>query len=289
MLKIQKSLNPAVWESLTEDKGIFYKYCNALGLPIPKLYAIFFRNTAGYSTKGAILSSREEWQTFISMVLPTEFIIKPTVAAYGSGVLFFVRSQEAFVDVASRERYNAEGIYDIMFTADKNFVIQERLMNDPELIRLSDTQSLQTLRIWTFVDRNGKSHILYASLKVIVGENITDNLAYGMSGNLSAEVTLDKGTLKSAVKLNPNASGITTVFSHPKTGIPFDGFHIPSWDAVCTLAKEASLKFLPVRIFGWDIAVTSDGPYIIEGNIFADPPNDHKKMDTILSTIYDVG
>ncbi|MBA3035000.1 MAG: hypothetical protein FP814_00745 [Desulfobacterium sp.] len=287
MLKIERSLNPETWESLTEDKGIFYKYCNALSLPIPKLYAIFFSNTAGYSTKGSVLYSRKDWQTFIKIELPSEFIIKPTTSAYGAGVLCYIRTQEeAFIDVASGKQYNADDIYNIMFTANKNFVIQERLMNHPELIRLSETKSLQTLRIWTFIDRNGKSHILHAFLKVIVGENITDNHEHGISGNLCAEVTLDKGTLKSAVKLNPNVSGIMTVVSHPKTGISFDGFNIPLWDAALNLAKEASLKFLPMRIFGWDIAVTSNGPYIIEGNIFADPPNHQKKMDLILSKVF---
>jgi len=286
MMRIQKSLNPAAWGPLTEDKGIFYRHCNSLEIPIPQLYAIFFHNIAGYSTNGQLLTTNQEWQIFINTILPSEFIIKPTRGSYGQGVMCFLKSgDDAFIDASSSIQYEAKDIYDMMFTAGRDFVIQERLMNHPELMHLSDTKSLQTLRIWTFVNKKGQSRILTAFFKPIVGQNITDNHDHGRTGNLLSDIILDKGTLTSAVKFTPNASGITTVTSHPKTGISFEGFNIPLWDDVCTLAKEASLKFLPLRIIGWDIAVTPNGPYIIEGNIFADPPNQHQNMDVILSKI----
>ena len=290
MAKIQLSLNPVAWISLTEDKGIFYMYCNALNIPIPKLYAIFLRGAAGYSTNGSILRTRDDWQEFINMALPSEFIVKPARGAYGAGVMCFLRtSEEEFIDAASRDAYKAKDIYNRMFSYshDNAFVIQERLMNHPELIRLSGTEYLQTLRVLTFVDRNGQCRILHAHLKPIVGQNIIDNQHWGKNGNLAAQISLDSGTLKPAVKITPKVSGIKTVFSHPKTGVSFEGFHVPLWDDVCILAKEASLKFLPLRTIGWDIAVTPKGPYVLEGNAFADPPSFHKKMDVILAAFHE--
>lgn len=286
MVKIQKSLNPAEWEPLTEDKGIFYVHCNTLGIPIPKLYAIYFHKAAGYTTNGRLLTSNQEWQIFINTILPSEFIIKPTRGTYGKGIMCFVRNGDnAFIDVSSSIQYEAKDIYDMMRTSNNNFVIQERLINHPRLLQLSDAMGLQTLRILTFVNKQGQSMILAAFFKPIVGQNITDNHDHGRTGNLLADVILDKGTLTSAVKFTPNVSGITTVTSHPKTGISFEGFNIPLWDEVCRLAKDVALKFLPLRIIGWDIAVTPNGPYIIEGNIFSDPTNQHKNMDVILSKI----
>jgi len=47
LTKVQEAVNPVSWAFLLKDKGIFYRYCMALGVPIPKLYAIFFRKTAG--------------------------------------------------------------------------------------------------------------------------------------------------------------------------------------------------------------------------------------------------
>ncbi len=286
---ISASFNPAAYEVLTSNKSIFYLFCKALGIPVPKLYAIFFRDTPGYGLHGEILSSRENWQTFISNTLPSEFIIKPAKGTYGSGIVCFSRNGERdFVDIESEKQYNADEIYNMMYSYSKDdcFVIQERLMSHPEFTRLSDTESLQTLRIVTFVDNGRQSHILHAFFKPIVGRNIIDNHIHGLTGNLLAQVNVHNGTLNSAVKLTPNYSGIVTVARHPKTGIPFEGFVIPMWDAATSLAKEVSLKFLPLRIIGWDIAITPKGPCILEGNAYADPPSFHMTMDVVLSEIY---
>ena len=40
------------------------------------------------------------------------------------------------------------------------------------------------------------------------------------------------------------------------------------------LAEQAARAFLPLRTVGWDIAVTPEGPTLIEGNPFWDPSND---------------
>ena len=290
MVRIQNALNPLTWVSLTTDKSIFAMYCTALGIPIPKLYAIFFRKNAGYSTDGRILSSREHWQEFIYKVLPSEFIIKPAHGAYGTGIICFIRtSEDDFIDAGSGQRYTPEGIYDIMYSysKDETFVIQERLINHPGLTKLSNTEYLQTVRALTFVGSNGQSQLLHAFLKPIVGQNIIDNHDHGRTGNLLAEINLDTGSLKPAVKLTPNVSGIQTVISHPITGIHFEGYPIPLWDDVCNLAKEASLKFFPLRLIGWDIAITPKGPFILEANFYSDPPSFHKTMDVILSKIYE--
>ena len=54
LTKIQESVNPISWAPLIKNKGIFYRYCMALGIPIPKLYAVFFRKTAGWSYNDSV-------------------------------------------------------------------------------------------------------------------------------------------------------------------------------------------------------------------------------------------
>jgi hypothetical protein len=290
MLQIQKTLNPVSMEPLTEDKSIFYKYCTAAGIPVPQLYAVFFRHTAGHSTNGAILNSREEWLSFINNI-PTDFIIKPARAKYGYCINCFLKTHKVqYIDAASAVQYSAGDIYDLMFSNPYHdiFIIQERLTNHSELARLSNTDFLQTIRIHTFVDKKGTCRILHAFLRPIVGNNIIDNHVHGSTGNLLAEIALGTGILKQAVKMVPNVSGIVTVPVHPVTGISFESIQIPLWADVCRLVKDASLKFLPIRIIGWDIAITPNGLYIIEANFFADPPSFNQSMDTTLSKLYDV-
>ncbi|MBN9282025.1 MAG: hypothetical protein J0H37_07220, partial [Hyphomicrobium denitrificans] len=53
-----------------------------------------------------------------------------------------------------------------------------------------------------------------------------------------------------------------------------EGFRLPDWTLVTELALRAARTFLPLRTIGWDIALTPDGPVIVEGNRWWDPPND---------------
>ncbi len=286
MTKIQKSLNPESWAPLLKNKGIFYRYCTDFGIPIPKLYAIFFRRAAGWAFDGSVLRTRDDWQTFFDTKLPREFVIKPAQATRGQGVNVFSKSDNGFVD-ASGKSYKGGQLYDAILSHPEfdGFVIQQRLTNHPKLINLSDTHSLQTIRFTTFVDNDGNCRIPHAFFKPIAGQNLTDNFEHGLTGNLMAEISLDTGTLKPAIKMAPNGLGREIVPKHPRTGHTFDGFELPFWTEACSLLKDAATKFLPVRTIGWDVALTPNGPFIVEANIWWDPPNQHRCMDVILDAL----
>lgn len=286
MTEVQESLNPISWTLLAKDKSLFYRYCMALGIPVPELYAVFYRGTAGWSPSCLVLNSRDEWKRFFDVELPAEFVIKPAQGAFGRGVNLFSRAGKEFVDASARS-YKAAELYDIMLSDSRydGFVIQERLKNHPQLIHLSGTQSLQTVRITTFVDGNSQCRILHAFFKPIVGQNVIDNFEHGRTGNLQAEVSLDVGCLKPAVMMRPDAVGIETVPNHPKTGVSFNQFQLPLWHEACRLVKETALQFLPMRTIGWDVALTPEGPFILEANNWWQPLNIHRCMDTVLHMI----
>ena len=55
-------------------------------------------------------------------------------------------------------------------------------------------------------------------------------------------------------------------YHHPVTGVKIIGFKIPFWQESLQMAKDAALHNKKNRSIGWDIAVTNDGPVLIEGN-----------------------
>lgn len=286
LTKVQEAVNPVSWAFLLKDKSIFYRYCMALGVPIPKLYAIFFRKTPGWSYNGLVLATRDDWKRFFDSQLPSEFAIKPARGAYGQGLNVFARSEKGFTGAFGKS-YTAQQLYDFMFSHPKenSFVIQQRLKNHPELIRLSGTQSLQTVRIITFVDSNGRCRILHAHLKPIIGQHLVDTFIDGLTGNVEATVSLDDGVLKPANQITSTGLGIKTIPIHPETGVSFDRFQLPLWPQTCRLVKETAPKFLPVQAIGWDVALTPNGPCIVEANIWWDPPNQHQCINTIVDAL----
>ena len=75
---------------------------------------------------------------------------------------------------------------------------------------------------------------------------------------------------------------VKTFSVHPRTGLRFEGFQLPLWQDLCDLVIGSAKKFLPIQTIGWDVAVTSKGPVIVEANMFWDPPNAHKRMGEVL-------
>jgi len=286
LTRVQESLNPVSWAPLLKDKSLLYRYCRALGIPVPELYAIYFRGIPGWSNTGVFIESRSDWGKFINDQLPREFVIKPARSALGRGVMAFTRSENTFVD-ARAKRYSGLDIFDLMSGSREFdcFVIQQRLANHPELIRLTGNSNLQTVRFISFVDTTGRAVILQAQLKLITSDNITDNFHYGRTGNIQAQVSLADGRSAHAVTVGPDGSGIKPIATHPETRIDLEGFEIPFWQEALALVRRAAVGFVPVRTIGWDIAITPDGPVVLEGNIWWNPPNQHRCMGRLLDVM----
>lgn len=52
---------------------------------------------------------------------------------------------------------------------------------------------------------------------------------------------------------------------HPDTGVVFDGFEVPFFHEALMVARQAA-EMVPVSVAGWDVAISHDGPVLIEGN-----------------------
>lgn len=272
LVTLQARVNPNRLDCLTEDKIIFYAYCHALGLPIPRLFGVANR-PVGFSAEGQPLRDKDDWKAFIAD-LPDEFVVKPSQGVYGRGVEIFRREERGFTGTSSG-RPSLEDPSACFFADPRyeSFVIQERLLPHPSLQELSGTPCVQTVRIVTDVDEQGGCRIPFAFLRVITGASVVDNFDGGRTGNLLSGVDLTNGTLSVSFGAAPGGIGMVRHTHHPRTGISFKDFQLPDWEAACALAARAAILFLPMRTLGWDIALTPSGPSIIEVNRRWDPFN----------------
>lgn len=90
------------------------------------------------------------------------------------------------------------------------------------------------------------------------GKTIADNFHQGGKGVL---VDLETGKLVGNgidKKLNESEKSIT--------GVKFDGFQVPYWSEIRRMVLEAALVNDKVNLVGWDVAISKNGPLIIEGN-----------------------
>ena len=274
--QVQKRINPVSWSPLLADKGIFSRFCETQGIPVPDLYAIYFRKTPGYCRQRAPLYDSQQWAQFIATGLPAEFVVKPCDRYRGAGVIGYTRTAPDQFLGSDRVAVTSRQIVDSLRHSREaeNFVIQQRLRSHHALTALSQNSSLQTLRITTFIDRTMKCHILFSHLKLMtLSEVFTDNIGDGRSGNLTNVICLETGRIAKSLLKAPDGAGNQAISHHPVTHRELIGFPIPCWREACDLARRVAYAFLPVRSVGWDVAVTDDGVRILEGNIWWDRRN----------------
>jgi hypothetical protein len=271
--QVQRRLNPASWSPLLADKGIFYRFCEVSGIPIPDLYAIYFRRTPGYCPKGTSLYDPGQWSRFIAMDLPSEFVVKPCGSYRGIGVLGYTRTgQDEFLGSDGVTRTSGQIVDSLRLSREADsFVIQQRLRSHPALSALSQSSNLQTLRITTFIDRAMNCHLLFSHLKLMTRVDVfVDNIGDGLTGGLLNVVCLETGTITKSLLKTRDGTGDRRISHHPVTQRKLAGFAIPCWAEACELVRRAAYAFLPVRSVGWDVGITEEGVKLVEGNIWWD-------------------
>lgn len=204
----------------------------------------FHKNYAKF-TKRDFLSSTatfEEFEMFLKK--HNQFIQKPLRGLGGGNV----------------EKVLASSIKDKneFFNKLKNeeFFLEELIVQDPKWGKLSPN-SINTLRIMTEAV-NGKAKIIFAAARIGSGKTIADNFHQGGMGVL---IDIDLGKLTGNgfdKELNESPDSIT--------GVTFDGTVIPYWNEIKEMVLEAALVNSNIHIVGWDVAITTNGPLLIEGN-----------------------
>jgi hypothetical protein len=145
-------------------------------------------------------------------------------------------------------------------SATGNDFIEECIVQHRDLMNLSPS-GVNTLRIITQLNNNDEVEILGTCLRISINSFI-DNMS---AGNIAASVNTLTGVIE-----GPGVYFDITKpdeYYHPITGVQIIGFKIPYWNEVIQMAKDAALYNKKNRSIGWDIAVTDNGPDLVEGNL----------------------
>lgn len=204
----------------------------------------FHKNYSKF-TKREFVSPEDSYEKLEDFLSRNEcFVMKPLKGLGGSNVQ----------KVATKDIKSHKDFYEKL-SKEKCF-IEELIVQDETWGALSPN-STNTLRVMTTaVGEDIK--IIFAGARIGSGKTIADNFHQGGQGVL---VDLDKGTLVgNGFDKNLKES------EYSITNIKFDGFKIPYWEDIKAMVKEAALINTNIHIIGWDIAISKNGPLIIEGN-----------------------
>ncbi len=173
-------------------------------------------------------------------------IVKPVDATGGNGVEKFTYSNDE----------DAKKLYSQLIEH-KQLLVEECIKQHPEMSRLYE-KSVNTLRMFTFF-KDGQSYFLQAVLKIGNG-GVIDNFS---NGGMYTYVD-ETGTV--FVEAIDQADNI--YYNHPISNTQIVGFKVPMFKEAVELVKECSKVVPEVSYIGWDVAISENGPVIVEGNCF---------------------
>lgn len=147
------------------------------------------------------------------------------------------------------------------FLGDKIWVVQKQYCSHETFSKINST-ALNTTRIYTILDDNEPVY-LGGYQGFATNNSLTDSWSHG---SLYVGINIEKGCL--------SANGLTSISdkrqgwlsSHPDSDIIFEGYPVPYLNEAVDLCIRAH-RFLYFNfIVGWDVAITDEGPVIVEAN-----------------------
>lgn len=175
-------------------------------------------------------------------------ISKPTAACCGQGIEILCKAD--FPDLRN--------MYDHLISTQSG-LIEEVIVQHPDISAIYP-HSVNTYRIVTVL-HNGQANVVYAFIRIGNGGRFVDNIN---AGGMAAPIDLDTGIIRyAAFDKDSNYYDV-----HPYTGHPIVGSQLPYWKESLEMCLAAAHVTPELGYIGWDIAVTRDGPQLIEGNEF---------------------
>ncbi|NNF03162.1 MAG: hypothetical protein HKN17_01745 [Rhodothermales bacterium] len=196
----------------------------------------------------------------------TDLFSKPVDMGEGKGARMWSRTTGGKWTGSDNVPLDFDGVLDRLKAQSNSLgravILQPKLSNHPSLEALTGSPSLCSVRMISMRLPSGEHAPLIAMICLPHGESISSNFS---GGNLGAPIDLDTGELGSA-RYKDSGTIMNDHASHPDSGSRISGFRLPDWKSAVDLVMRAHATLNDLPFVGWDVALTADGPVLIEGN-----------------------
>lgn len=185
------------------------------------------------------------------------FFIKNTVLEAGDGVLHCVVSNNNII--VNGQRLTLEELKNKLGEA--KWVVQLACTSHPE-IQIINNSALNTTRIVTIL--YGSEPVYLTGFQSFATNNETTD-SWG-KGSIYVGIDVQNNSLKKHGYFHPGVGAKSIVDKHPDSGIVFEGYKISLLRDAVYLCIKAHKIFYFNFVIGWDVAITDNGPVILEAN-----------------------
>ena len=239
--------------AIVENKLLFEALLVKNNIATPQIFFHNLKKKFTYKNNIFEIENKKELFSFLEKVFNDLnvqcFFCKPIDGQMGQNI--FILDKNTF-------RNSNDTIINLILS--QAFIFQELILQHKSLNKINK-YSVNTLRIVTYKNKESKVVILSGFIRLGRTDAIVDN---AHAGGIVVSVNSETGKMKhEGVQLLDNGGGV--FYEHPDTGIIFDNFQIPYFIQVKGIVAKAA-TFLNFPLLGWDVAITPNGPVIIEVN-----------------------
>lgn len=265
--RLQRAMTSDKWYVAAADKLIFGTLCAGFGLQHAESCALYASPNSRQAGNIPTFSTIDEIRVFLSSPqtqLP--LWVKPVRSWQGIGgvgIATFDQSSDTVTLINGTKAQLSEILVpSISKDWPSGHLFQKLLKPHSEISRRCGNR-LCTMRIWAVLERDGP-RLVHAILRIPVGMNMIDNLSND-TGNSYGSIDIETGMVLNQTVLKAGYHG-DAIYTHPDTGEEIVNFPVPEWEKAKDLCIRAALCFGGFRFQGWDIAVTDQGPVLVELN-----------------------
>ena len=257
-------LNPLKYYSLARNKYLTHKILENTGIRKSELYCY-------YQPEGKVIESDEIANNLIDVcrILKaknvTECVIKTTESSHGDNV-YVVNHLEFEDDDCNLTLFN-HSIIKLSDIIGRDPIIFESVIKQTAQFSAFNASSVNTIRFMTTLYPDNKTRLVATFIKIGRSNKCVDNAGGG--GNVDAIVNEESGELKHVIQFD-GLGKIQDITHHPDSGTLLEGVKILHWNEIVAQVLHFQECFPYCKAAGWDIAITDDGPVVIEVNDFWD-------------------
>ncbi len=175
-------------------------------------------------------------------------VLKPVASSMGKGLQVLYSA-----DIKNISEYIKKG-------RERQLLLEEFVVQCQELAALHP-ESVNTVRVNAARNRDGRITLIGACLKCGRGEAAVDNFH---AGGIAWPLDLQTGRVCGPGRDNRS---LQEYEYHPDSAVRMMGFSVPYWQEVLRCVLSCMDQVPSLGYVGWDIAVTGEGPELVEGNV----------------------
>lgn len=253
-------LNPKKYYILARNKYLTHKLLENTGVRKSELYCY-------YHPEGNVLLNDEianNLQGVIKILKNKKVIkcvVKTTESSSGKDVLvvnhIHYTKNECILQLYDDTKINLSD-----FLSNIPLIFESLIKQTKQLSSLNES-SVNTIRFMTTLYPNSEVKIIATFIKIGRIGKCVDNA--GSGGNVDACIDTETGEIKFPIQFD-GWRKIKDITHHPDSGMPIDGIVIHNWESIKRQVKDFQKSFPFIKAAGWDIAITEEGPLVIEVN-----------------------